>query len=479
MLALAEELNNISAACRRADKPPDLAIADVAGRIADTLAMPHDMLGLPVLTETPNSPAAPATKIRWRIYGFLLVVITLTFIDRFNMNVAAKYIQQEYSLSDVEIGSLLSAFVLGYALFQAPGGWLGDRFGARRVLTAAIIWWSAFTALTAVAPDLPIARWFGAAASFWIVRFLIGVGEGPALPNTNKLIGRWMAVSERARGSSLFLVAVGIGGAFTPPAIAWIMTAWGWRISFLVCGALGVFVAALWHFSSTETPDKHPGVNGAELQFIGENRPEQPPPDRFPWRRLTRDVGFYSLLIANFLLGYVTYIFYTWFFLYLVNVRKFPVMAGSYWSTAPFLAMLIAAPLAGVVSDRMVKRLGHPWGRRIPVLISATTSAVLLVIGSRLENPYHAVFVLAFAAGCNSVAAVSSWALPNDLSEHYSGSLAGILNTSTNLGGALSPVMTPIIASRYGWVAALDFAAVFMISIAVFWLFVNSSRRVG
>src|SRR4051812_4563590 len=153
--------------------------------------------------------------------GLLLTVITLTFIDRFNMNVAAKYIQQEFSLSNVQIGSLLSAFVLGYAVFQVPGGWLGDRFGARRVLTLSILWWSVFTALTAWAPAGFLASSVGVVASLWIVRFLIGVGEGPALPNTNKMIGRWMAPNERARGNSLFIVAVGIGGAFTPPAIAW------------------------------------------------------------------------------------------------------------------------------------------------------------------------------------------------------------------------------------------------------------------
>ena len=108
------------------------------------------------------------TRVRWRIYALLLLVVTLTFIDRFNMNVAGKYIQQEYGLTNVQIGSLLSAFVLGYALFQAPGGWLGDRFGARRVLTLAILWWSAFTAFTAA----------GTAASLWFIRFLIGLREG-------------------------------------------------------------------------------------------------------------------------------------------------------------------------------------------------------------------------------------------------------------------------------------------------------------
>lgn len=417
------------------------------------------------------------TRVRWRIYSLLLVVITLTFIDRFNMNVAAKYIQQEFSLSDVQIGSLLSAFVLGYALFQAPAGWLGDRFGARRILTLAIVLWSVFTALTAVAPNLPLRTWFGVAASFWIVRFLIGVGESPALSNTNKMIGRWMPVNERARGSSLFLVAVGIGGAFTPPLIAWIMTNWGWRLSFLACGALGLVIAAIWHTKSTEAPEMHPSVNAEELALISANRQAPSAPGPFPWRYVVKP-SISALLIANFMLGYVTYIFYTWFFLYLVNVRKMPLISGSYWSTAPFLAMLIGAPIGATLSDWMVQKLGHPWGRRVPVVIAAFTSCLLLIVGSRTSNPYEAVVLLALAAGCNSVGAVLAWTLPNDLSDRHAGFLAGILNTATNLGGALSPVLTPILANRLGWVGALDVAAGQMACIALLWLLVHSGRRI-
>lgn len=418
------------------------------------------------------------TSIRWRLYGLLLMVVTLTFIDRFNMNVAAKYIQQEFALSDIQIGSLLSAFALGYALFQAPGGWLGDRFGARRVLTGAILWWSLFTALTAAAPDLIPPGIVPVGVAFWLVRFLIGVGEGPALPCTNKMIGRWMAVPERARGSSLFLVAVGIGGAFTPPAIAWCMTRFGWRASFVACGLLGAVVAALWQWQSTENPAEHAGVNAEELAYIQAGRAPAVAPGPFPWKKLFASPSIPALIVANFMLGYVTYIFYTWFFLYLVNVRKLPVMAGSYWSTVPFLAILVGAPVGGYVSDMMVRKLGHPWGRRVPVIFAATMSCLLLTVGSRMENPYYAIGLLAVAAGCNSIAAVTSWAVPNDLSERYAGTLAGVLNTCTNLGGALSPVLTPYLATRFGWVAALDFAAGFMLTLGLLWILVHPERRI-
>jgi ACS family glucarate transporter-like MFS transporter len=420
-----------------------------------------------------NTAVRP-TAVRWRIAGLLLMVVTLTFVDRFNMNVAAKYIQREFSLSNVQIGSLLSAFVLGYALFQAPGGRLGDRFGARRVLLGAIIWWSVFTAFTVGAPALRVTG-LGIVASFWVVRFLIGMGEAPALPNANKMIGRWMAVTERARGNSLFLIGVGLGGTVTPPLIAWVMVHFGWRPCFIVCGGLGLVVALLWQLNSTERPEEHPQVNQAELALIGENRPARNP-GRAPWRRMFTGSSLYALLISNFMLGYVTYIFYTWFFLYLVNVRKLAVIAGSYWSTTPFLAILIAAPLGGWISDRMLARYGHPWGRRIPVFVAALGSATLLIIGSRVLNPYAAIAVLALAAGCNGVAAVTSWAMPNDLSEHHAGAVAGVLNTAPNLGGALSPVLTPYLADKYGWIAAIDFAALFMVCICVLWFFVHPER---
>jgi MFS transporter, ACS family, glucarate transporter len=418
------------------------------------------------------------TAVRWRMFGLLLMVITLTFIDRFNMNVAAKYIQVEFSLTNVEVGSLLSAFVLGYALFQAPGGWLGDRFGARRTLLAAILWWSAFTALTSWAPSGFLAKGLGVVTALWIVRFLIGMGEAPALPNTNKLIGKWMAPHERGRGNSLFIIAVGIGGAFTPPAIVWAMTQWGWRVCFVGCAFLGLVVAAIWQWYSAESPQHHPAVNEAERRLIQADRP--PPPEKrgMPWRRLFIGSSVPALLLSNFMLGYVTYIFYTWFFLYLVNVRHMPMLSGGYWSTAPFLAMLVAAPLGGHWSDRMVRRVGMPWGRRIPVLITASCSCLLLLVGSRIENPYAAILLLAVAAGCNGVCAVSSWALPNDLSEHHCGSVAGILNTTTNLGGSLSPLLTPWVAQRLGWVAALDLAAGFMFCVVLLWLLVHPERRI-
>jgi ACS family glucarate transporter-like MFS transporter len=425
-----------------------------------------------------GSSQAAASVIRWRIAGLLLAIITLTFIDRFNMSVAAKYIQQEFQLSNVQVGSLLSAFVLGYALFQVPGGMLGDRFGPRRMLVWAVLWWSAFTALTAVAPDLFLARWIGVAGSLWVVRFLIGCGEAPAFPNANKMIGLWMAPDERARGNSSFIIGVGVGGAFTPPAIAWTMAHYGWRICFVACGALGLLAAAAWLHYSTDRPEQHPGVNRAELVRIGITSDVPRTSVDAPWGRIFSSGTVWALVLSNLMLGYVTYIFYTWFYLYVVNVRRLPVINGSYWSTAPFVVMLFSAPLGGYLSDRMLRTLGHPWGRRVPVFAGSALSCVLLLIGARIADPYWAICTLAVAGGCNIFVSVSCWVMPNDLSRRYSGSLAGLLNMANNLGGAISPTLTPLIAARYGWTSALDFAALTMAGMGSLWFFVHPEKGI-
>src|SRR5215469_812406 len=155
------------------------------------------------------------THIRWSILASVVMVTVLTYLDRLNLGIAGKYIQDELSFSTHTMGWVLSAFLLGYSPFQVPGGWVGDRFGPKRVLTIAILLWSIFTALTALAPSLSMTRWLGAAGTFMIVRFLVGVGEAAAAPACNKLVANWIGSDQHGMGSSAFVMGIGIGGAFT------------------------------------------------------------------------------------------------------------------------------------------------------------------------------------------------------------------------------------------------------------------------
>lgn len=414
--------------------------------------------------------------------AMLTVITALTYLDRMNLGIVGHQIQDEFGFGTETMGWILSGFVLGYALFQVPGGWAGDRYGPRSVLTLAIIWWSAFTALTALTPRLPLRNWVGLAAAFFAVRFLIGVGEACALPNANKMVSLWMGRGGRGVGNSLFLMGVGIGGACTPRLISWLMERWGWRVSLYLCAALGVFVAVGWHLYATSRPEQHPRVNPAELDLIrssaGESAPSPTAGKRPPWGKLLSSKSSWALILSYSCEGYPNYIFYTWFFLYLVRVRGLSVEQGGYWGAAPFVAIILMAPLGGWLSDRAVATFGRKRGRQSIVWIGMTCSAILLSIGAHTKDNTLAILLLASAMGFNMFATPTWWATCTDLAPNYSASLSAMMNTSGNLGGWISPILTAYIATHFGWTRALDFAALLTGCAGALWFMVDATRSI-
>jgi len=434
------------------------------------------------LTNTMAPSTLRPTRVRWQMVALVTLITALTYLDRLNLSIAGKYIQDEFGFSTQTMGWLLSAFVLGYALFQVPGGWAGDRYGPRGVLTSVIVWWSVFTAGTALVPRLPFRAWLGLAWSFALIRFLVGVGEAAAFPNINKTVACWMAANQRGIGNSVFGAGVGVGGTITPVFIAAMMQRWGWRASFYVCAALGLAVAMLWRFHATNRPEEHPRVNAAELALIRAQDPAETggsqaataPRQRAPWGRMLSSGSVWGLILSYFCIAYPAYIFYTWFFIYLVRVRGLSLTQGGWGSSAPFLVITVLAPLGGWFSDRAVAKFGKRRGRQGAVLLGALVSAILLRIGSHTAHNTLAILLLAAAAGFNLFATTSWWATCTDLTPRFTGSLSGLMNMCGNLGGWVSPILTAYIATHFGWSQALDFAAVMTLLAAALWLGVNA-----
>jgi len=425
-----------------------------------------------------GSRSSHPSHVRWRVMALLLVVTALTFLDRLNLSIAGKFIQDEFHIGTQSMGWILSAFVLGYALFQVPAGWLGEKYGPRSVVTVAILWWSLFSAATAIAPRLPLRHWFGTAWSFALVRFAIGLGEGAAFPNANKIVASWMGAAHRGVGNSIFLAGIGLGGTTAPMAIAWTMNRWGWRMSFYLCGALGVFIAAAWHFYVTDNPADHPGVNAAELARIQagseSTAPSSTTSTSISLVRLFSNSSVAGLVLSFTLVGYASYLYYTWFYLYLLQVRHLSVMQGGAWGSTPFLAMMLMTPLGGWVSDASVVRFGRRRGRRFAAWVGLGLASTFLLLGSHVEGNSPAIVLLAMGGGFLGFANTSWWAACIDLAPHHSGPLAGLMNMGGNLGGWISPVLTAYIATRFGWSSALDFAAVTTLLAGVAWFMVDA-----
>ena len=412
----------------------------------------------------------------------VLVTLTsvLTYLDRLNIGIAGQFLREEYSLSLKTMGWVLGSFLFGYSITQIPGGYLSDRFGPRRVMIVAIAWWSVLTAATAIAPRLPVARWFGVAWSIAMVRILIGIGEAPSSPSYTKVVANWMGHKRRGLGSSFNLFGIGLGGTITPVLITFIMRHWGWRAAFYCCGALGALVTLAWNFFATDRPEQHPLVNQAEIELIGRRHsPEPGTKIHVPWGRILANRSVIALIAGYACQGFPIYFFHTWLFIYLVQVRGFSLTEGGFYGATPYVAIAVMSIFGGLFSDFAVRALGKPMGQRVAVWLGMFSSAALMWAGAHAPNKVTAILLLAAAAGCNMFASVTFWAACIDLGRQCSGSVAGLMNTFGNLAGAFSPVVTGYVASKFGWTAALTFAAFVTVGSGLCWLGVDTTNGVS
>ena len=294
----------------------------------------------------------------------------MTYIDRVNISVTARQMMPAYGMTDQQMGWVFSAFVVGYALFQIPGGWLADRWGVRVVLTVALLWWSICTAFTAIAAVSSLVSLVGIVGALMLVRFCLGIGEAVALPAFNRAVTNWFPADARGFGIGIAIGGIGLGSAMTPPIAAWVMVNWGWQTVFYLASLIGIVMALLWWFLSRNHPHEHPWVHaGGQTPLTHEPTTAT----AVPWRTFRRTPTIWWLVISYSCLGYVAYVYLSWFYLYLVNVREFGVLRGGMYASIPFLAMLVFCPLGGWVTDRLAARYGLTTGR----VVAGMTGMVL------------------------------------------------------------------------------------------------------
>src|SRR5579863_2688290 len=218
------------------------------------------MQPVPTKTQSPSAGTSRPTHVRHVVLGLTVAAYMITYMDRQILAVARPVIMKELGISLVMMGNITFAFRMAYALCQIPGGWLGDRFGARRALTAVVTWWSAFTALTGLAWN---------AVSMLNIQVLFGVGEAGAFPIATRSLSLWMRPTERGFAQGVTHAGSRLGAALTPPIVVLIIVRYGWRAAFLAFGVLGVLWAATWFLYYRDTPEEHRGVNDAERALIG------------------------------------------------------------------------------------------------------------------------------------------------------------------------------------------------------------------
>jgi ACS family glucarate transporter-like MFS transporter len=426
---------------------------------------------------------AKITRVRWLLVFWLFVLSAVSYLDRVNISIAGGAIVDAYHLTDVELGKVFSAMLLGYMLFQTIGGRLADRFGPRVVLTGGVIWWGIFTALTALVP----ANITGALFLFMAVRFLLGAGEAVIYPSANQFLSRWIPVHERGIANGLIFAGVGAGAGLTPPFITYLMVHYGWRSSFWACAVIGLIAGAIWYISARDLPAEHPGASAAERAFIESHltvaTPHENPSSReselMPWSRVVRSGEVWALTISYFCYGYVAWMFFSWFYRYLSKVRGLDLKASAFYSMLPFLAMLAGCLVGGLVNDDLTKSRGPRVGRCGIAVISICVAGIFIACGTQVQSARLASVVLAGGAGALYLSQSSFWSVTADIAGGSSGTVSGIMNTGNQFGAFLTAMLTPWIASRFGWTSSFLVAAALCVVGAASWLVVDPTKTLS
>jgi ACS family glucarate transporter-like MFS transporter len=424
--------------------------------------------------------------IRYLLVLWLLVLSAVAFLDRTNISIAGVQIGTEFKIDNARLGWVFSAFLIGYASFQIPGGVLARRFGPRRLLAFSVIWWGVFTALTALVP--PAMR--GALLVLVLVRIALGAGEAIMYPAANQFVERWFPIGERGKANGIVFGGVGIGSGLTPPLVTAIILHSGWRASFWFCAVAGLLAGTVWYVAARNTPEEHPWVRPGELESIvrgrGDEHSRAAAPDlRFdgkagtPWRRIFSSKEVLALTASYFAYGYVAWIYFSWFYIYLAQVRGLNLKASALYSMFPFIAMTLGSLSGGVASDWLARHFSIRVGRCMLPALALGCTAVLLVVGSRAHNVQVASAVLACGAGALYLSQSSFWSVSADFSGEFAGVVSGTMNMGCQAGGAVTASLTPLVAAHFGWEASFLAATILAALGAIAWLVVDPHARLA
>jgi MFS transporter, ACS family, glucarate transporter len=407
------------------------------------------------------TPSAPITSrpIRWFVVATLFALSFASYMERMNLSVAAELMMPALSLTKTDLAIIFNSFLFGYAAFQVPAGWVGDRFGARMVLGLSALAWGVLTVLSGLLPGL-ISRTAAAAVALLIgLRFLLGATEASTYPVAARAVHQWMQPERRGFGNSLMLMGSSVASAITAPFVAWSMLRFGWRASFYLT-SVAAFAAGLLWLSFTRTAP------------LPEHAAPEAPSRRQPHRWLNTNVALLSLSYVSE--GYLLFMFVSWLYIYLVEVRGFSLAKGGLVAALPWLAAIAATPLGGFLSDRIAVRYGRTASARVLIMTGYTSSGALLLAAALVRARPLAVAALCVSLGSLYLAESSFWTTAASISGSDAGVVAGFMNTIGILGGIASNSIVPPLVKHYGyagWIAAFSSGtAMGLFSAAIWWV---------
>jgi ACS family D-galactonate transporter-like MFS transporter len=366
----------------------------------------------------------------WSLVTLLVIVMTISFIDRGNLSVAAPAMVGDLKLSAWAMGLLLSAFFWTYALFQIVSGWLSDRFEVRLVYAAGFLVWTAATFSTGFVSTF---------ALFLVMRLLLGIGESVTYPATSRILAAVVPENRRGFANSLVDLGARVGPAAGILLGATLLTMGrGWRAIFFLTGSLGLLWLIPWMLVA---PKKLAAVSlrsGSQGEGLS-------------WSRLLRSRSVWGTCGGLCGANYSWYFLLTWLPTYLVRERHVSYRSLALLGTMPFLLMVVSSLGCGILADRLISRGGSAVRVRKAFLVTGLSLTAVFMLGVLSPRGEIAIVSLMTACFAFGIYASNLFALTQALAgAGAAGRWTGLQNACGNLAGIISPIFTGWILERTG-----------------------------
>ncbi|HLX01984.1 MAG TPA: MFS transporter [Trinickia sp.] len=367
----------------------------------------------------------------------LCVMYFITYLDRVNVSTAAAGFGKEFGLSKTEIGLVFSAFAYPYLVFQIIGGWVSDRFGARKTLIFCGALWASATVLTGFA---------GGLVSLLAARVLLGFGEGATFPASTAAMSRWVAKEKRGFAQGITHAASRVGNAAAPAAVVFVMAAYGWRESFYACAALSFIWVIVWAMTFTEYPKDHPRITQQELAVLPAPKPKAA---SVPWAKLFKRMA--PVTIVYFCYGWTLWLFLSWIPQYFLHSYHLNLQRSALFASSVFFAGVLGDTLGGIVTDKILTRTGSLKRARSWMVAICMMLTLLSLVPLFLSHDLY-VSLASLSAGFffSEMTIGPMWAIPMDIAPEHSGTASGMMNTGSALAAILSPVLSGFLIDKFG-----------------------------